>query len=103
LVFVQQALLVERRGLYPNPFGALLHIYFRLRVAGAVSVSIYNVAGEPIRRIRVAGVAGDNVVDWAGVNDGGAECASGIYLLRVAAQGVDGTEGSYWDQAAAQR
>ena len=94
---------MEERGLYPNPFGPMLHIFFSLRVDAAVTVTIYDVAGEPVRRIALDGRAGNNLVPWPGANDVGGRCASGIYLLQVAAKGVDGTQGQFWDRAAAAR
>jgi phage gp46-like protein len=94
---------VEQKGLYPNPFGARLHIWFRLRVAARVRVDAYNVAGEPLWWIEQWGRAGDNHVDWDGVNMAGAACASGAYVLRVQAQGVDGTQGGFWALAALMR
>jgi hypothetical protein len=81
----------------------MLHIFFSLRVQASVSIGIYNVAGEPVRRIQIEGHPGDNVVPWPGVNDVGGRCSSGIYLLQVVAKGVDGTQAQFWDRAAAAR
>ena len=91
------------RGLYPNPFGATLSIYFRLRVAAQLDLVIFDVAGEPVWRLAVEGQAGDNLVPWQGVNGQGMRCASGTYLLDVRAQGVDGTQGGFWDRLAVAR
>jgi len=95
--------LVQERGLYPNPFVSQLNVYFRLRVDAEVTVAIYNVAGEPVRRLQVPGQAGDNLLPWLGVNDAGSRCASGVYVVHVLAQGRDGTQGGFWDRAVVQR
>jgi hypothetical protein len=103
LTFVQQAALIEKRALYPNPFGPLLNVYFRLRVDADVTLAVYDVAGEVVCKVPFQGHAGDNVLQWAGVNASGLRCASGVYTLRVSAVGVDGSIGGYWDRAAAMR
>lgn len=101
--FMQQVDLVQVHGLYPNPFVDVLNVYFTLRVDAAVTLAIYDVAGEPIRRIQMDGHAGKNLLPWAGINESGGRCASGVYQLRLLAKGVDGTEGSFWARAAAAR
>jgi flagellar hook assembly protein FlgD len=72
-------------------------------VDAAVKLSVFNVAGEPLRVITQAGRAGKNVLEWDGTNDAGARCASGVYILRLQAEGVDRSTGSFWTQVAIQR
>lgn len=101
--FYQQDRLIQVRGLYPNPFKDVLRVYYTLRVDAAVKLAIYNVAGEPIDTVAVAGKAGKNEVVWPGINSSGGRCASGTYILRLVADGVDGTEDAFWERAAAVR
>ena len=91
------------KGLYPNPFSEVLHVFFLLRVDARVSLAIYDVAGEPLYHLEIQGRAGKNVMDWAGVNAAGGRCASGVYVLRVSAQGADGSQDGFWDKAVAVR
>ena len=80
-----------------------MRLYFTLRVAAEVSLSIYDVAGEPIWTVHVAAPAQKNQIVWEGVNDSGARCASGTYLLHLEAQGVDNTADQVWDRVAITR
>jgi uncharacterized repeat protein (TIGR01451 family) len=101
--FYQQPELVQERGVYPNPFTDKARIYFTLRVEALVRVTVFNVAGEPLFRLEVPGRPQKNEVIWEGVNDAGARCASGVYILRVQAEGIDGTNGGYWSTVVIQR
>jgi hypothetical protein len=101
--FYQQSNLILLKGLYPNPFSDHLGIYFTLRVDAPVALNIYNVAGEPIQTLTMAGKAGKNLMTWAGDNHDGGRCATGVYLLHLVAQGVDGTSEGFWERAAVSR
>ena len=101
--FYQQERLIKVRGLYPNPFSEHLGVYFTLRVDAQIAFMVYNVAGEPIKRISLQGKAGKNLLNWDGDNEEGGRCASGVYLLRLDADGVDGTVDSFWERAAVSR
>jgi uncharacterized repeat protein (TIGR01451 family) len=101
--FYQQPDLVEERGVYPNPFSDKVRLYFSLRVSALVRFTVYNVAGEPLFRLEVPGQPQKNEVVWDGVNDAGARCASGVYILRVQAEGIDGSNGGYWTTVVIQR
>jgi hypothetical protein len=50
-----------------------------------VNVEIYDLSGERVRRLE-----GRGFVDWDGRGEGGVVCGSGVYFLRVEANG--GTE-----------
>lgn len=95
--------MIQVRGLYPNPFSERLRVYFTLRVPAAVRCHVYDVAGEPIRVVEMAGRAGKNELVWEGDNGDGGRCASGTYLLHLEAWGVDGTEEGFWERAAVSR
>lgn len=103
LKFYQQSDLIKERGIYPNPFTDRAKIYFTLRVDAVAKLYVYNVAGEPLFVREFAGRAGPNLIDWDGVNNEGARCASGIYILRLQAIGVDHSTGGYWASVAIQR
>lgn len=103
LNFLQQGRLIQLKGLYPNPFSDVLKIYITLRVDSDVTLDIYNVAGEPIQQLRQASNAGKNLLEWKGENAGGGRCATGVYVLHLQAQGVDGTKDDFWERAAVAR
>ena len=80
------AFLLEQN--YPNPFNPATRIAFALPQNADVSLGIYNLLGQEIRRLvhdnRAAGV---HVVEWDGRNGSGAAVASGVYLYRLQAAG----------------
>jgi flagellar hook assembly protein FlgD len=51
--------------------------------SGAVSVSVYNMAGTLVRTIEGSASGEDTAVLWDGTNDGGEVVASGVYFLRI--------------------
>ncbi|NKB72557.1 MAG: T9SS type A sorting domain-containing protein [Candidatus Latescibacteria bacterium] len=69
---------------YPNPFNPNTTITYRVAVAGAVELAIYNAAGQKIRDL-VAGHrnAGGYAVQWNGRDNGGQAVASGTYIYRL--------------------
>jgi hypothetical protein len=101
--FFQQDRLIKVKGLYPNPFSDKLGVYYTLRVDAAVKMTVYNVAGEPIWKVEQGGKNGKNLLTWAGENESGGRCASGVYLLHLQAIGVDGSTDDFWERAAASR
>ncbi len=66
---------------YPNPFNPETVIPYRLAHAGPVQLTIYNVLGQPMRRLmsRVQ-EAGDHIARWDGRTDGGQGVAAGVYF-----------------------
>ena len=76
---------------YPNPFNPETWIPFELSQDSEVSVTIYDVAGAPVRNISVgyleAGryVSQSKSVYWDGKTDTGKRVASGIYLYQIQA------------------
>ena len=77
---------------YPNPFSERLWIGFTLGAAASVEFVAFNVAGEEVYRQTQAYPQGTQLWPWDGVNIGGQRLASGIYLLRLKANGDVG-----WD------
>ncbi len=73
---------------FPNPFNPSTTIRYELAKSGAVQLSIFNLAGQEIRRL-VSGVqeAGAHAVVWDGLDDNGIQAASGVYIYRLISQG----------------
>jgi pectin methylesterase-like acyl-CoA thioesterase len=72
---------------YPNPFNPSTAIRYGLPKASRVTVKIYSILGQEIATL-VDGVqeAGYHQMSWNGTGK-----ASGVYLLRIVAQSVDGS------------
>ncbi|MBN2565837.1 MAG: T9SS type A sorting domain-containing protein [Candidatus Eisenbacteria bacterium] len=74
---------------FPNPFNPVTKIAYSVKEAGPVTIQVYNVAGKVVRTLLStevdAGATG--YVVWDGTNDGGENCASGVYFYRIAAPG----------------
>ncbi len=75
---------------YPNPFNPSTTIHFQLPLASRVDLVIYNMLGQPIRRL-VDGQfqSGGYRVDWNGINEEGRLVASGVYIATFSAQAVN--------------
>jgi hypothetical protein len=73
-----------------------VRLYFTLRVDAYTKLVIYNVAGEPIITKDYNGKFGANEMVWEGLNELGARCSSGVYIIHLMAEGVDGSAGGYW-------
>ncbi len=73
---------------YPNPFAEELSVRFGLTRAGQVALAIYDVQGRRVRRLLEGHeAAGERALTWDGRDDGGLPVASGIYLVRLSAEG----------------
>jgi hypothetical protein len=74
---------------YPNPFNPTTTIRFGVAQQGRVTLRIYDVRGALVRTlvddVREAGV--EHRVRWDGRDDRGRSVASGVYFLRLEAQG----------------
>jgi hypothetical protein len=71
---------------YPNPFNPSTRITIAVPLATPWNLTVYNVAGQPVRRFEGVsdGPAFVNV-DWDGTDSHGRPVATGIYLYRVQA------------------
>ncbi len=69
---------------FPNPFNPSTQIEFRLPGAQHVTLTIFNVLGQEVRRL-ADGVApaGLNRITWNGLNDAGTAVTSGLYVYRL--------------------
>jgi len=74
---------------YPNPFNPSTQINFDLPVAGAVSLTIYDVLGRKVAELANGyREAGSHSVTW----NAGAHLASGVYLARFAVANEEGRQ-----------
>lgn len=66
----------------PNPFNPRTGVRFELAEPGAVTVSVYDVAGRLVRTLRDEVLAvGEYLVHWDGEDTRGRGVASGVYLV----------------------
>jgi flagellar hook assembly protein FlgD len=72
---------------YPNPFNPSTTIEYRLPDAGEVELTIYNAAGQSIRRlVQRWQTSGHYAATWDGTDDSGRRVGSGIYSYRLRAR-----------------
>jgi len=76
----------------PNPFNPTTTLAYELATTGAVRLSIYDTAGREVTTL-VDGTldAGRHEIRWDGRDADGVEVASGVYHLRLEANGVTRT------------
>ena len=69
---------------YPNPFNPSTTISYTLPESSQVSLDIYNVKGQLVRRL-ISGVQnrGQHHVVWNGKDVNGNLCSSGFYFYRI--------------------
>ncbi|MBK7141153.1 MAG: M6 family metalloprotease domain-containing protein [bacterium] len=68
---------------YPNPFNPSTVIKFELIVSQDVTVDIYNLTGQKVRRLYSdRAPIGETTLTWDATTDDGQPVASGIYLYR---------------------
>jgi hypothetical protein len=71
---------------YPNPFNAGTNIAFRLPADGEVTLTVYNVLGNPVRTLQNGRMeAGDHTINWDGRDNNGSTVQSGVYFYRLSA------------------
>ncbi len=72
----------------PSPSRGRAQVHYGLHVSGPVRLAVYDIAGRLVR-VLVAGsqVAGERVVSWNGADDAGRGVVSGLYVLRLEAEG----------------
>jgi len=79
---------VVRLSNYPNPFNPTTTIRFELEYRTNVRIDVFDVRGRLVDTLadRVFS-AGDHEASWDGVDARGARAASGVYFVRLTAQG----------------
>jgi hypothetical protein len=73
--------------------GQALHIGIKSPTGGRVTVRVFNVAAEQVRRPYEADVPAGQTVDavWDGRNEAGEPCAAGLYVVSVQGAGISRT------------
>ncbi|MBK6899600.1 MAG: T9SS type A sorting domain-containing protein [bacterium] len=76
-------------GIHPNPFNPQTQIQFELAREGAVRLEIYDLQGTLVRTL-VEGSRGSgrHTETWDGRDNAGGQVASGVYMARLAAGGM---------------
>ncbi len=75
----------------PNPFTAKTTIYYELGKAVNVDIFVYNMLGQRVRHLYSGRKSsGAHSVTWNGIGDSGEKLASGVYLLKIEAEGKGG-------------
>jgi hypothetical protein len=72
---------------YPNPFNPSTMISFRLAVESKVSMTIFNVLGQEVASL----LNGNLVAGSHQVNFDASSLNTGVYMYRIEAAGIDGT------------
>jgi len=73
----------------PNPFNPRTEIRYTLARAGRATVRLHDARGAVVRTLLAADLpAGPGAVVWDGRDDAGNPVASGVYLCRLAADGL---------------
>ncbi len=77
----------------PNPFHSSTRVKYALTKSSAVSLKVYNIAGQGVRNL-VNGKENPGVyeVNWNGEDDAGRKLPQGIYFLRMEADEYTGTK-----------
>lgn len=73
---------------YPNPFNPATTLSYVLPESGRVRMTVYDVKGRLVRTlVDRSETAGPHSVVWDGRGEAGGEAGSGVYLVRLDAQG----------------
>jgi len=76
----------ELKGNYPNPFNPETTIRYSVRETGPVSVEIYNLKGQLVKRlVNEEKAAGEHSVVWKGTDNNNRPVSSGVYFYRMTA------------------
>ena len=74
-------------GIYPNPFSSTTHISFELAIAGEATVDVFDLSGRLIEQVSKGMLqAGGHSIEL-----GSEAMSSGVYFVRVSAQGTSAT------------
>ncbi len=69
---------------FPNPFNTYTQITFHLSTASQIELTIYNLAGQPIRNLFKGKLfSGEHLLTWDGSDNSGRSVASGIYFYQL--------------------
>jgi hypothetical protein len=89
-VFDQKITEVSLGGGYPNPFTSRTHITYSLPGPTRVSLTIYDVAGRKMKTlVNEEMPGGRHSAYWNRTDNSGSRLPSGVYFVRLTAQGLD--------------
>lgn len=76
----------------PNPFNPSTRIRYALPQSGTVTLIVYNILGQQVRKLLDGKPHGAGVynIDWDGRNRAGSPTSSGVYLYRIEVKGDAG-------------
>jgi FlgD Ig-like domain len=78
---------------HPNPFNPSTEIHYVLPRASRVHISIYDAGGRVVSELAdEEQVKGDHSVHWDGRDARGSVVSSGVYFVRLAANGATRTQ-----------
>jgi len=73
----------------PNPFNPSTTVEFGLATESHVTIRVFDCAGRVVRTLVDAEFeAGTHAATWDGANDTGQRAASGVYFIRMKAEGA---------------
>lgn len=74
---------------YPNPFNPTTEIQYALPSSARITIKVYNILGQLVRTLVDAEQnAGLHTTTWNGTNETGETVSSGVYVLRLEAEGA---------------
>ncbi len=77
---------------YPNPFNLSTSIRYDIRRTGYVTLAIYNLIGQEIRRlVDMPQTAGARRIRWDGLDATGRDVPDGVYFYRVTLDNTEAT------------
>ncbi|GAB4335637.1 MAG: hypothetical protein Kow0037_15830 [Calditrichia bacterium] len=80
---------IELLNNYPNPFNPATQIQYSLNLRSRVELTIYSLLGQKIKTlVREEQLPGRYSVTWYGIDGKGRPCGSGVYILRLKANGL---------------
>jgi hypothetical protein len=68
---------------YPNPFVDGLSISVQTKIAAPLTTTVYNMKGQKVYTITHALPAGENKLQWNGLDAQGTKVPTGVYFIRV--------------------
>lgn len=84
--------LFELHPVYPNPFNASATVRYTLSALAHVTVTVHDILGRRIRiLVRESLPQGEHTLQWNGRTDSGQETGSGVYFIKVEAEGYEQT------------
>jgi len=73
---------------FPNPFNPFVRLRVAIALEAEVAIDVFDVAGRRVRALWQGRLpAGGHTFVWGGDEDGGARAASGVYFVRLRAEG----------------